>query len=262
MRKVLIVMIVACWASLAGAYSMLLIDDGEAGGYVENMHWVATGPLTNWGYSFDHLYDNNTHRYTEDGGLLADYNIILWYNRGRPISETEKATLDAWVRGGRFLVVTGRDSLWNDPHLAELIYSSTYGDFLPGDRFVISNEHWITDGIGGYLEVGEIIDLLPSCYDNDDCNPLSSPSELPLTIAYLLIGEHGRGPSKIMVTENIGPHRGMTIYWNGNYQAQEWWKDLDSPKTWQMFRNMMDYLTSNVSSISYVSWGELKTAIE
>ncbi|MBD3372881.1 MAG: hypothetical protein GF403_09235 [Candidatus Coatesbacteria bacterium] len=255
MRKALIIL-VTFGLTLAGAYEMLLIDDNPSGFGYENMDYLETD-LDNWGYSYTHVHNNSSTLYTSDESTLNNYDIIVWYNADRLIDADERTTLNDWVSDGNYLVITGRDSLNMDPEMAALIHSSTNGEFLSGNAFTNTQSHWITDYNYGYF-VGDNINLLDTCLDHDNCNADGSPDTL--AVARLLL-DHLLGPTKILVTENVGAYNGVIVYWNGNNNAREWWDEYYSPKTWNMFHNCLAYMIDQTAPVNHISWGELKTKL-
>jgi len=255
-----ITVIALCFAMVLGAsaYSLLLLDDSSADyglpDSYRNLDSVES-VLTDMGIGFDHWHNNWILNKTSDFQFLQKYNIILWYNDNRAISQSEYSAMLKWVGEGNCLVVTGEDSLGspNDPLMAELVGSIIYGDCPYCSDFTITRpESWIADGEAGYYDgTYPIIDYTS---DQDKAAP-----KLPGTyaVAVNLIGDNVLGPAKILVTENVKPLGGIVIYWNGNRDAAEWWRLSQTPETVNMFKNMMYFLTQNVG-VEEVSWGSLK----
>ncbi|MCX7021502.1 MAG: hypothetical protein NTW26_04350 [bacterium] len=252
--------ITLCFAMVFGAsgYNLLLLDDsspdyGMPGDYnnldsVENI-------LTDMGISFDHWHNNWIMNKSSDLNFLLNYDIILWYNDNRAISQSEYGTMREWVGEGNCLVVTGEDSLGspNDPLMAELVGSTTYGDYPFCERFTITKpDNWIADGEAGYYD--GTYDIITYASDYDMAEP-----RLPGTyaVAVTLVNGINVGPAKILVTEMVPPRGGIVVYWNGNRDAAEWWRMSQTPVTVNMFKNMMFYFTQ-ISSVDEVSWGGIK----
>ena len=207
MRKALLVLLGLLVSLCVADYTLLLLDDEIENIYEENMMNLEDD-LDNWGIGYDHLFDNKTELYSEDSATLDDYDIILWYNASRAISVDERDAMQSWVEDGNCLVVTGRDSvgLPNDPYMADLINSTTNGDYLNADSFTISREHWITSGPNGDF-YGETYDLMETCKDCDNVT-----AQYPNTISVgKLLRETMLGPDKIIVTEDIGAGRGLSL---------------------------------------------------
>jgi hypothetical protein len=253
--------IALCFAMVLGgsAYNRLLLDDsspdyGMTDSYcnLDSVEQV----LIDMGITFDHWHNNWIMNKSADLKFLMDYDIILWYNDNRAISQDEYTVMRQWVGEGNYLVVTGEDSLGspNDPLMADLVGSTVYGDCPYCLQFAVSqSDSWIMDGDAGYYD--GIYDLLDYASDHDLAEP-----NLPQTyaVAVTLVDDHNVGPAKILVTEVVPPRGGIVVYWNGNRDAAEWWRLSQTPETVNMFKNMMYYLTANVAGIEPVSWGGLK----
>jgi len=253
--------IALCFAMvLAGsAFNLLLLDDsspdyGMPDDY-NNLDSVEQ-VLIEMDISFDHWHNNWILHKSSDAEFLAAYDIIVWYNDNRAISQSEYGAMLQWVRAGNYLVVTGEDSLGSpdDPLMADLVGSIIYGDNPFCTGFSITRpDNWIADGNAGYYDGS--YELLDYASDQDKAAP-----RLPGTysMAVTLVGDYTLGPAKVLVTENIKPQNGIIIYWNGNRDGAEWWRLSQTPQTVNMFKNMMYYLTQHSSSLTPISWGGLK----
>lgn len=260
MRKALLVLLGLLTVAYAAEYNLLLLDDENDAGGSENM-LNFEDDLGDWGIEFDHFFENALNLYSEDPTALEPYNIILWYNASRAISSSERDTLQTWVEEGNCLVVTGRDSIGlpNDPYMADLVNSTTNGDYLNADAFRISKEHWITSGPNGDF-YNESYDLVETCRD---CDNVRAQSPETLSLGKLRRGTL-IGPDKIIVTEDVGAGNGIIVYWNGNADSREWWDQVYTPATWNMIHNCLDYMMDYVetNAVEPVSWGELKTLVD
>ncbi len=243
------------------AYQLLLLDDAPPDPSMPddypNLDDVE-GILDEMGIDYDHEW-NNRHRYpgiTANPAFLAGYDIIFWYNDNRAIEQAEYNAMRAWVGEGNFLTVTGEDSLGspNDPLMAALVGSTIYGDFPFCDNFTVTRpENWIMDGPAGYFD--GTFDILEVASDHDLCSP-KPPNTY--TVALTIIGEFTIGPPKILITENPNPSGGTIVYWNGNWDAVEWWRMSQTPETVNMFKNMVNYFIDNVNVVEETSWGSIK----
>ncbi|HUT99271.1 MAG TPA: hypothetical protein VM054_09370 [bacterium] len=254
--------ITLCFAMVLGAsaYNLLLLDDSspdygmpDDNNNLDSVEQV----LTDMGISFDHWHNNWIMNKSADLRFLLDYDIILWYNDNRAILESEYQVMQKWVGEGNFLVVTGEDSLGspNDPLMAELVGSAIYGDCPFCEQFTVTNpNNWVADGEAGFYD--GTYDIIAYASDHDMAEP-----KLPVTyaVAVTVTGDHGVGPAKILVTEVVPPLGGIVVYWNGNRDAAEWWRMSQTPVTVNMFKNMMNFLTDNVSGVAEVTWGSLKS---
>ncbi|OGD76776.1 MAG: hypothetical protein A2Y64_04570 [Candidatus Coatesbacteria bacterium RBG_13_66_14] len=244
----------------AGAVDLLLVDDNSWDGpeglpNYANMERVED-ILDAMGIPFYHEW-NNRHRFpgiTADLDYLNNYHIMIWYNDNRAIDQTEYDAVRAWVEEGNYLIVTGYDSLGNpnDPIMAQLVGSSTYGDYPFCDSFSVGNDdNFIMDGDWGYFAAGTSYGILPDATDHDWAQPV--PGTRKIATAYF---GHVQGPAKILLTENVGDG-GIIVYWNGNWDSIEWWRTSQTMDTVNMFRNLMDYLVELVS-VEETSWGGIK----
>ncbi|GAF82316.1 unnamed protein product, partial [marine sediment metagenome] len=101
-------------------------------------------------------------------------------------------------------------------------------------------------------------DIIPEAHDHDKAAPKSPGT---YQIAMTVIGEHVIGPAKILVSENVESLRGgIVVYWNGNWDAVEWWRMSQTPDTVNMFKNMMYYFIETVpeNTVEDTSWGVIK----
>jgi hypothetical protein len=258
MRQALITLVLV-WVVSVGAASVLLLDDNsrdqvEPYKNYPNLDRVEER-LDELGIAFTHEHDNR-QRYpgiTENPAFLADYRVIVWYNDQRVITQDERDTVLDWVEDGNYLVVTGYDSIGNpnDPRMADLIGSSVYGDYPFCDGFCVSDsDNWIMDGPWGCFS--GCFEILPHCTDHDWALPAPGTRKLASACSGTLIG-----PAKILLTEDVG-NGGIIVYWNGNWDSEEWWWFNRSPETVNMFRNIMDHLVELVA-VREVSWGEIKS---
>ncbi len=240
------------------AHELLLVDDNSTD--IHDPYYVnyanlddVEGILDEMGIDYDHEWDNR-HRYpgiTADPTFLASYDIIIWYNDNRAIEQAEYDAVLDWVGEGNYLVVTGYDSLGNpnDPRMANLIGSVTYGDYPYCDSFGVSNsDNWIMDGPWGYFQ--GVFDILHEATDHDWALAAPGTVKIAGTFTGGLIG-----PDKILLTEDVGEWGGIIVYWNGNWDSVEWWRKSQTMDTVNMFRNIMSRLNSTVEE---VSWGKIK----
>jgi len=245
-------------AFTAMGYNLLLIDDYAASGSNSDFEELFNrNILENMGISYTYIYNNSVTKKTEDATYLGGYDIILWNTWNRVISAEEKSTLGAWVATGAYLVVTGFDSLGSptDTTAANLVKSSRSGDFSYTESYKIADiDHWITDGTYEYT-AGLEGDFYSESTDHDQASPTAGT----LSLGNVKQNDIFTGPSKILVTENIG-NGGIIIYWNGNKNVHDWSNTTYQPHLVNMFRNMMDYLCNidPPTAVESVSWGQIK----
>jgi hypothetical protein len=262
MKRLLLVLLFFGFTT-AGAVDVLLLDDNSQDISEDpfrnfpNLDMVE-GKLDELGITYAHEHDNS-YRYpniTENPDFLADYRIIVWYNDQRVITQDEYNTVLDWVEAGNYLVVTGYDSLGNpnDTLMAQLVGSTSCGDYPFCDHFVVSDDdNFIMNGDWETFSVGDSIDILPDATDHDWAQ--AAPGTRKIATAYT---EHLQGPSKILLTEDVGDG-GMIVYWNGNWDSIEWWRFTQTPETVNMFRNMIGHLVDLVhEAVVETSWGGIK----
>ncbi len=243
-------------AFTALGYNLLLIDDYSASGSNSDFEELINRHiLEDMSISYTYIYHNSVTKRTEDASYLSSYDIILWNTWNRVITTAEKDTLEAWVNDGNYLVVTGFDSLGSptDTNAADLVRSTQSGDFSYTERYKVYDiDHWITNGF--YEDAAGVeADFYTESTDHDLAFPAAD------TLALAIVEQSGEfiGPTKIMVTENVGGNGGIIVYWNGNKNVHDWSNHTYQPHLVNMFRNMMDYLTT-YHSIESVSWGQIK----
>jgi len=246
--------------TMAGAKEVLLVDDNNWDVDEPYHNYVnldrVEGILDALGIDYHHEW-NDRIRFpvlTADLDFLNNYHIMIWYNDNRAIDQSEYDAVSAWVEEGNFLIVTGYDSLGNpnDVLMAQLVGSSTCGDYPFCDSFTVGDDNnFIMRGDWGDYDAGTSYDILVDGSDHDWAQPVPGTRK----IATACTG-HVLGPAKILLTENVG-NGGIIVYWNGNWDSIEWWRFTQSPETVNMFRNMMDYLFA-LAPVREMSWGGVK----
>ena len=210
----------------------LISDSGE-------LQYI-TPLLDSMGINYD-LY-SNYDRYTDDLTLYAEnitllqsYTTVIFYNDGRDITSTEQATLNAYLAAGGNLLVTGFDSLYDNPGLADVIRSSSYGDNMgEPDLYVVNATHPIMNGPYGQFPAGfHISDLMG---DNDAV-------EADTARGAQTIAELEDGHDKIIVTENLP---GKVIFWNGD-GIDDWNYNANCT---QMLKNMLLWLVDTTPPVT------------
>ena len=179
--------------------------------------------LDSMGIDYDIYNDNAVHLYTEDLSLLRDYSIVIFNEYDRLLTMSEHSALEAYLSYGGNLLVTGYDSLGHpdDPLLADLVRSSSYGDNTgEPDLYVIDAAHPIMNGPYGNFSVGYHVSGLFS-----DCDRVEADtSRNAITVAEL-----ADGYDKIIATEEIG----KVVFWNG-VGPNDWTSNADCQS---MFKN-------------------------
>ena len=143
-------LILALGAPTASALDVLIADDYFSG----HLDFLVTALV---GHSVTHVDNtdagNNPVR-TDDANFLADFDVVIFYGSGnndfgREITADEASALEAYVEGGGNLIVTGFDILGSpeDPLLADVVRSSTYGDEANTPSWMAANvNHFILNG--------------------------------------------------------------------------------------------------------------------
>ena len=157
--------------------------------------------------------DNGSGTHTSNLELLEDWPFVIFYNHNRAISSAEQTALDAYVTSGGRLLVTGYDSLGSptDPTLASVLRVTTTGDgpFVTSCT-VTDGDHPVTDGPFGEYAAGTGFTVGGSDHDN-----------VRVTGTTRQIAAVGDA-AKITHAADIGPGRGVVMYWNGNSGFGDW----------------------------------------
>ncbi|MCL7454573.1 MAG: carboxypeptidase regulatory-like domain-containing protein [Anaerolineae bacterium] len=194
------------WQIMAPTSAIALVsDDFELA--------AITGILDDMGLAYDVWNDESTSLYLADPTFLDAYGVIVWYTHDRQITQGEHDALEAWLQAGGRLLVTGYDSLGSDddPLLADLVRSSTYGDDARGDTYEILLDHPITNGPYGVYAPGTQL----SINETDQDNAVADTARGAQAVATIVDEPY----DKILATD-LGS--GIVVYWNGNYECDDW----------------------------------------
>jgi hypothetical protein len=168
--------------------------------------------------------DNEPNYYMADPGFLNSYGFIIWYASGasgigRTITQAEHDATEAWLQAGGNLLATGYDTLGSpdDPLMAALVRSSSYGDGPFIYDYQILLDHPITNGPYGVYPPGYAISADASDHDQAEANTAQGA----VTVAQLTDGH-----DKIIATELASG--GRVVYWNGNQNVADWLTTLSS----------------------------------
>ena len=182
--------------------------------------------LDDIGLAYDVLDDNVIFQYTEDLGLLLQYQAVVYYTSfgmGTP----EHDTLEAYIGLGGRLAITGFDSMIALSPLADLVRSISAGDGPFTTLFTVSDGgHPIMNGIYGSFPTGSSFNAVVSDHDQVEADTARGAQ----TVAELT-----GGWDKIIATELASG--GIVTYWNGVGSA-DWTGDPDLEK---MFKNLLDW---------------------
>ena len=247
-------------ASPVGAQcDMALVSDDDE---LDNSAFLSS--LTGMGISYTVFNLNETSSggpiaYMDDPSFLSSWNIIVWYQSGyggsgRAITQAEHDAVAAWLATGGRLIVTGYDVIGSpdDPLMADIIRSSSFGDYTSGYYSDVVADHPISNGPYGDF-VGQT-DIEAYYDDNDEAIADTGRGALMVSLVNY---DPPDNIAKIMVTED--PGTGMiVIFWNGNYDIGDWDNPGSYPETYDLMRNMMDYVCAGVQQqfapIPTVNW--------
>jgi hypothetical protein len=167
---------------------------------------------------YDVWNDNDPNYYMADPTFLNNYGLIIWYasgsgGYGRNITQAEHDATEAWLQAGGNLLATGYDTLGSpdDPLMAALVRSSSYGDGPFTYDYQIALDHPITNGPYGVYPPGYAISADASDHDQAEANTAQGA----VTVAQLTDGH-----DKIIAAELASG--GRVVYWNGNQNVADW----------------------------------------
>lgn len=195
--------------------------------------------LTENGHTFTvHNANGTSGVHTSNAALVASYTHIVLHKRDRELNAAERANLRSFLDAGGRLIVTGYDSLASpsDLGLASIVNctSPSDGPFSSG-LMVTSALHPILMGPTRSFLAGT--SLTAATIDHDSCT-LGAGAVSLVSVSTT---------SKLFITENVGPGRGMVVYWNGNGSTSgplDDWEGLtgSQPALQNLFVNVLDYL--------------------
>ena len=171
---------------------------------------------------------------TDDTPFMSGFDVVIFHNLQREITSSEQAALEAYIQGGGSLIVTGYDALYNpdDPRLADIVRSSTYGADAYADYWTVANvDHFITNGpFGDYR--GQTLKALH--HDMDRLTADTSRGAVALAF------QDGNPYDKIVFTDVAAPGGSVGI-WTGNDSGYEWGEpsETDNDKGLAILRNWL-----------------------
>ena len=165
---------------------------------------------------------DNTNRpvLTIDVERLAEYDVVIFYgtgmnDEGRAITMVEQDALERYIQSGGTLISTGYDTLGhpNDPLLAEVVRSSTSGDWTIIAPWTASNvDHFILNGPFGDFRMRN---MAPEQIDQDRLTAALGDGAISLGRI------DGAATDKIIFTDLPAPG-GSVGMWNGNRHGDDW----------------------------------------
>ncbi|UCE38192.1 MAG: S8 family serine peptidase [Thermoplasmata archaeon] len=194
------------------------------------------------GKSHDILNNNIANKFTSNITLLLKYQLVIFYNDERAISDTEYQVLEDYLTLGGVLLVTGYDSLGSpdDANLADIVRSSAFGDNSNENMFVVlDGSHPMMEGGYGQFSTGNLFSLSETDHDMAEADD----AEGAKTIAEL-----SDGYDKIIATEL--PQGAKVIYWNGNRNCLDWTEDEDLKA---MLKNLITWIMPIYNDVGILS---------
>ena len=182
------------------------------------------------GEAFDvELLDNTSAIYTSNPGELDAYEIVVFNEYNRALSQQEHDILNAYVESGGRLILTGYDTAGSptDPLTAQVCRTNTNGDGPFQGNIVVTNDtHPALDGPYGTFANGTTFTVYNTDHDSVTADPSLGSVEL------LQVGN----AAKLTYATNQGQGGGTVYYWNGNASMQDW-TDPGIPQ--QIFLNLI-----------------------
>jgi hypothetical protein len=247
--SVLIMVLLSPSVVSATAFLILTDDDGvlsnidEIGSIVDSM---TPSP------SYTIVTDNGYGTYSSDEAYLSGFNAVFWNaggpdDGGRLTGTHEVEACNNYINGGGKMLITHFDLIGhpNDPIMAALINSPTYGDSPWSDEVEVKDtSHFITNGPYGSFD--GIIYLNET--DHDEFTPGSGAIEV--------IEIYDQPPySKLLYTARGS---GSVTGWNGNGRNDDF---INVPECTAMLKNWV-HVASGVTGIESKSLGEIKAVFK
>jgi len=239
LRTLLIVITLLVSTSTWAATVLLIEDTGGFGG--------ASGVLTGDGHAVTVINGEFANSYANLQNLtfLQGFDVVVWGARGggsgnvTPVGVT--TTLENYLQSGGHLIVTGYDTIGspNDPGLATLVRSSTFGDQVSG------NSTWNTAAIDNFILNGlhgDFRSLSFSATGYDDDNLTADAGAGAVALVTFPPGD------RVIYTDLPAP-AGSVGYWNGGVSgsgadAQPDFSDGGNPQN--IFRNWISGIQPGV----------------
>ncbi len=195
--------------------------------------------------------NGDTGTYSSNEAYLNGFDAVYWYasgadGYGRETTAAEVTACQAYINGGGHMFITGYDLIGSpdDPNMADILNSSTYGDDSSEEsEFTITDtSHFIVNGPYGTFSGS----YYPTETDHDDFTPDAVGVEV-ITLA-------GVSYSKCIYTDYGGSS--VTGY-NGNRYNSDFLVDSYEG----MLQNWVDHVLG-LSSVESASLGEIKAAFK
>lgn len=230
------------------AANVLLIEDqGGFGG--------ADAVLTGDGHTVTVVNNEYANGYANllNGAFLSGFDIVVWGARGDQYGNVTPAavitSLENYIQSGGNLLVTGYDTIGSpdDPGLAGLVRSSTYGDQVSGDS------NWVCAAVDNFILNGPYGDFrgmsfTATGYDDDDLTANVGAGAIAL-VTY--------PPGDRVIFTDLPDPAGSVGYWNGGVSgtgnAQPDFSDGGNPQN--IFRNWIAGIQPALTGVAIPATG-------
>ncbi|MCW8984236.1 MAG: hypothetical protein OQK55_02755 [Thermoanaerobaculales bacterium] len=250
LKRSLLVMLALAIANVGLAANVLLIEDqGGFGG--------AAGILTGDGHTVTEINNEFANGYANllNGAFLAGFDIVVWGARGDGSGTVTPAgvitSLESYIQAGGHLLVTGYDTIGSpdDPGLAGLVRSSTFGDQVSSDP------NWVTGAFDNYILNGPYGDFrslsfVATGYDDDNLTADGGAGAIALVTF---------PPGDRVIFTDLPGAAGSVGYWNGGVSgsgnAQPDFSDGGNPQN--IFRNWVEGSSGALVAVDVPTLGTL-----
>ncbi len=249
MSTLVLVTLLAVPAFCAAEQLLILCDDDGSESYSGDLTPFidAMSPAPTYLFQPD---NGDTGTYSSNETYLNGFDAVYWYasgtlDSGRETTAAEVTACQAYINGGGHLFVTGYDLIGNpdDPNMADILNSATYGDGASGADMKVTNPgHFIVNGTYGVF-TGQY--TLTEA-DHGDLSPDTGAVEVIHIV--------GTNYSKCIYSE-IGSGS-VTGYVGNDYNY-----DFTDDGYEGMLQNWVDHVIFNVG-IESASLGEIKAAFK
>ena len=204
-------------ASPTSALDVLIADDD----FDDDLSFLVTALPDHNVTHVDNVDASNNPVRTNDVNYMLQFDVVIFYasgdlHSGRQIGSAEQTALEAYIQAGGNLIVTGHDVIGdpNDPRLADVVRSSTFGDESNNTpTWTAANvDHFILNGPFGDFRG---MTFAPARDDHDDLT--ADAARGAVSLGFL----DDEPYDKIAFTDVPAPG-GSVGMWNGNGGGDDW----------------------------------------
>ena len=203
-------------APSASALDVLIADDYFEG----DLDFLATALTGHAVTHVDNVDASHNPIHTDDASYMSQFDVVIFYasgdgDTGRLITAAEETALEAYIQGGGNLIVTGYDVLGDpdDPRLADVVRSSTYGDETDTPSWTAATlDHFILDGPFGDFR-GQTITA-----GDDDHDALRADTSR----GAVAMGSLDNSTYDKIVFTDLSDSGASVGMWNGNADGDDW----------------------------------------